>query len=848
MMFVVLALLAFGRPARAEFEISTGRDFVAAVANPSLAHALLVADIVLREEDFEGYELPIRVTRDFTVTGVGGQPLSPAASESAAVNGNIGSIQLGRGVSIGVSNVLLVNWFTGNYEIAPHIEMLTPMPPGESASAFAYNSFLPIAFCWPPDVQVQGVDVTPRPPWMPGTQKLTILPPAPGCVNISSLADAGGDAEAVLLEQRCWVQQGNLDDLALHANEIDANSQKQIPLGYGVHLRNTSYGCYEEMTQQCIEDLGTFGCINSYAYGALPPPPRARSSSRPPPLSAVAAQPQAPAAVSSGGGGGGVPMGAVVGGAAGGGAALAAVAALIVWRKRQQRMRMPKRGDQKESCENGAGAASSSDLDERNADAQDTAGGGGTGEEAGRVAVGNAANSSSGPASASEGGSWYTAATRSAASGSAGGPVAVLRLTHVSSSGPSSLAGGGTTSGAGPSLADGCSPLLGSATPFPATSMGPAAAPRGGRPPADPLAVLSPLTPPRPDVRRLDSAAAAGPAAEVALLPGVLGKGAFGRVVEGRYQGRLVAVKLLLDDAMGVWGLKTGQQLAAAGALGGTVGSAATDGGNGAAMAAAGGKAQQQQLSRGNVVSDTAAWLMEALTQEVEVLGRCQHPNVVTLLAACLTPPRVCLVLERCDTSLDKLLYGSAPPGGLLPMDQVLSIALDIARGLEYLHPTVVHRDLKPGNVLVNNPGTPQMVAKLSDFGLSRLRTTVAAVTQNVEVGTPEFMAPELYSVTNNVVTHKVDVYSFGVLLWAMLSGKRPWEGLQMVIIAVRVTMLKARPPLEDVPPDRLPPKLARLLRGCWDGEPERRPAAAELVKELLLVQEQRSLAAAAEA
>ncbi|KXZ51641.1 hypothetical protein GPECTOR_12g605 [Gonium pectorale] len=194
-------------------------------------------------------------------------------------------------------------------------------------------------------------------------------------------------------------------------------------------------------------------------------------------------------------------------------------------------------------------------------------------------------------------------------------------------------------------------------------------------PTPDPLAVVTPQTPHRPDV-----AFDVRPGREVTLLPTVLGKGAFGRVVAGVYQGQPVAVKII-----------------------------------------------------------------------------------------------------------------------------VLTIALDVARGLEYLHPTVVHRDLKPGNVLINKPGSSRVVAKLSDFGLSRLRSTVAP-TAHPEAGTPEFMAPELFALDNNVVTHKADVYSFGVLLWAMLTGKRPWE--------------------------------------AWDADPKRRPAAAELVKELMLVREQLKMTA----
>ncbi|KXZ49654.1 hypothetical protein GPECTOR_20g511 [Gonium pectorale] len=340
-----------------------------------------------------------------------------------------------------------------------------------------------------------------------------------------------------------------------------------------------------------------------------------------------------------------------------------------------------------------------------------------------------------------------------------------------------------------------------------------------GAPSHDPFAVVTPLTPPRPDVR-LD----ARPGHEVTLLPTVLGKGGFGRVVEGMYEGQTVAVKLILDDSLDAWGLPVAANYCSKA----DDKKAAPD----SKVACPGNKE-----SRESALSELSA----SLAQEVAVLGRCRHPNILTLIAACLQPPRLCLVMERMETSLDKLLYGR--PGVLLPMEQVLSIALDVARGLEYLHPTVLHRDLKPGNVLLNGVGTDKLVAKLADFGLSRLRFTVVAFTANPEVGTPEYMAPELYSPDNSAVSDKVDVYAFGVLLWAMLSGQRPWAGLEMVAIAVRVHLLKQRPPVEAVPPERFPRKLQRLILACWDQIPDRRPAASELVKDLLLVQHELELA-----
>ncbi|PNG99726.1 putative serine/threonine-protein kinase, partial [Tetrabaena socialis] len=169
----------------------------------------------------------------------------------------------------------------------------------------------------------------------------------------------------------------------------------------------------------------------------------------------------------------------------------------------------------------------------------------------------------------------------------------------------------------------------------------------------------------------------ASPEDVVKLLPLVLGKGAFGRVYAGVYRGQRVAVKQVLD-----------------------------------------------------MHDDSGS--QDSFAQELEVLGRCRHPNIVCVLAACLAPPRPCLVMERMDTSLDKLLYAKPEP---LPMELVLCIAIQVACGLEYLHPTILHRDLKPANVLVNDPWGELPVVKLSDFGLSRLRST-ALVTNSPEAGT----------------------------------------------------------------------------------------------------------------
>ncbi|EFJ49925.1 hypothetical protein VOLCADRAFT_89419 [Volvox carteri f. nagariensis] len=172
----------------------------------------------------------------------------------------------------------------------------------------------------------------------------------------------------------------------------------------------------------------------------------------------------------------------------------------------------------------------------------------------------------------------------------------------------------------------------------------------------------------------------------VSLMPVFRGKGTYGRVVEGLYAGRRVAVKLMAnEELLGVEGAPPGT-------------------------------------------------FIKAFAQEVEVLGRCQHPNIIQLLAACVSPPRLCLVMELMETSLDKLLYHS-PGQQPMPLPKVLHIGICIANALAYLHPTIIHRDLKPANVLIDNPQSDRPIVKLTDFGLARLRMTVKS-TEHPDAGT----------------------------------------------------------------------------------------------------------------
>ena len=179
-------------------------------------------------------------------------------------------------------------------------------------------------------------------------------------------------------------------------------------------------------------------------------------------------------------------------------------------------------------------------------------------------------------------------------------------------------------------------------------------------------------------------------------------------------------------------------------------------------------------------------------TAAAQVLGRLSHPNIVRLIAVCMAPPRLSLVMEAAETSLDKVVYGGggAPGGGelLLPLPKVLHIAVQIAQGLAYLHPTVCHGDLKPANVLLNGASSDTPEVKLTDFGQAHIRMSTTFGSSRATLGaldapaggTAAFCAPECFDQAGGravAVTHKA--VGVGWVGWGELhvvDSKRAWR------------------------------------------------------------------------
>uniref|UniRef100_A0A0A9H066 Protein kinase domain-containing protein n=1 Tax=Arundo donax TaxID=35708 RepID=A0A0A9H066_ARUDO len=155
-----------------------------------------------------------------------------------------------------------------------------------------------------------------------------------------------------------------------------------------------------------------------------------------------------------------------------------------------------------------------------------------------------------------------------------------------------------------------------------------------------------------------------------------------------------------------------------------------------------------------------------------------------------------------------------------LPMEKVISIALDIACGLEYIHlQGVVHRDVKPENILFDG----DFCAKVVDFGVACEEAYCNLLED--DPGTYRWMAPEMCK--HKPYGRKVDVYSFGLLLWELVTGTVPYEDMTPVQAAFAVVNKNLRP----VIPPSCPAPLQLLISQCWSCQPDKRPEFRQIVQ-----------------
>ncbi|URE49454.1 Protein kinase domain containing protein [Musa troglodytarum] len=216
-----------------------------------------------------------------------------------------------------------------------------------------------------------------------------------------------------------------------------------------------------------------------------------------------------------------------------------------------------------------------------------------------------------------------------------------------------------------------------------------------------------------------------------------------------------------------------------------------------------------------------AARLEKQFTREVTLLSHLYHRNVIKLVAAWQKPPVFCVITEYLSGgSLRAFLHKLEQKS--LPRQKLIAIALEVARGMEYIHSQgVIHRDLKPENILFDQ----DLCVKIADFGIACEEAHCDTLTE--DPGTFRWMAPEM--IKHKPYGRKVDVYSFGLVLWEMATGRIPYEEMTPVQAAFAVVDKNSRP----VVPPECPAALRALIEQCWALHPDRRPDFWQIVKVL---------------
>ncbi len=187
--------------------------------------------------------------------------------------------------------------------------------------------------------------------------------------------------------------------------------------------------------------------------------------------------------------------------------------------------------------------------------------------------------------------------------------------------------------------------------------------------------------------------------------------------------------------------------------------------------------------------------------REAEAAGKLRHPNIVTIYDVGEDHDLAYLAMELLD---GPDLSEACRKRGLLPPAQVFGIVVQVAEGLAYAHQRgVVHRDIKPGNVMLTSDDT----VKVTDFGIARVASSSHTQTGAV-LGTPSYMSPE--QVAGRKVDGRSDLFSLGVVLYELLTGARPFQGDGPAAIMYSVTRA-AYPPLSELAPG-LPACCAQLV------------------------------------
>ncbi len=215
---------------------------------------------------------------------------------------------------------------------------------------------------------------------------------------------------------------------------------------------------------------------------------------------------------------------------------------------------------------------------------------------------------------------------------------------------------------------------------------------------------------------------------------------------------------------------------------------------------------------------------VERFRSEARSVAQLSHPNIVTVIDRGEEDGKQFIVFEVIEGENLKELVER---GGPLPVRRALELALQVGRALAFAHGQgLVHRDVKPQNVLLNDEGR----AKVTDFGIARVLDAVGRTEAGTVLGTSHYIAPE--QARGEQIDAQTDIYSFGVVLYELLTGELPYPGDNFLTVAMK-HVNEPIPIVLDRRPDT-PLRLASLIERCMAKAPADRPTSMdEVVAEL---------------
>jgi len=209
----------------------------------------------------------------------------------------------------------------------------------------------------------------------------------------------------------------------------------------------------------------------------------------------------------------------------------------------------------------------------------------------------------------------------------------------------------------------------------------------------------------------------------------------------------------------------------------------------------------------------------EELETDIKHLRKLNHPNIVQFRGVCVQSPVYCIVMEYCPYGT---LFNLLRDGKEVPPKKLVEWTKQIATGMNYLHQhKIIHRDLKSPNILIGN----NEIMKISDFGTS-LQSSEHSTKMSF-AGTVAWMAPEI--IRNEPCNEKVDIWSFGVCVWELLTCEVPYKNVDSSAVIWGVGSNALQLPI----PSSCPEGFKLLIKQCWSAKPRNRPSFKHILLHL---------------